>query len=232
MSVIKPGWVRVTADDLSEFHRRLITAIPKYASIAVSEMMLPATADVLPYEERLLLAQKPESITHKYDVFGAALANSPAFRQMLQKQQLATVIKNAPANSDEERAATTEFMRAFPGHKVPLRPTQRWSSPALSFGGIAGESNCFSFAPQCYFRADRVEISDSLCGEGTEVCRMLVGGRVQRVLIGEYMRTSEAAPGLLDVLLDTCQPGLSIGIYVRFLENCEFHMQLSGKAVT
>lgn len=231
MSVIRPGWVRVTADDLSEFHRRLIATISRYASIAVSEMMLPASADVLAYEERLLLAPKPESVTRDYDVLGAALANSPAFRQMLEKQRLTTAIKNASANSDEERTAVEEFMRQFPGHKIPLRPTRNWSSPVLSLVGVAGESRLLSFTSPYYFRVDRVAISDSLYGEGTEVLCMQVGGHVQRVLTGEYMRTYEAAPGLLDVLLDTCGPGVSIGIKVRFLRDCEFRMRLSGKAV-
>jgi hypothetical protein len=53
----RDGWVKI-GDQLSAFHRQLITTFPKYASIAVQELVLPENLDALLPEERdLLLAR-------------------------------------------------------------------------------------------------------------------------------------------------------------------------------
>jgi hypothetical protein len=59
------GWVKIDGERLSVFHRQLIQTFPHYASVAVSEGMLPGSDTVLSYEERqrlgLLAEPSPQS---------------------------------------------------------------------------------------------------------------------------------------------------------------------------
>lgn len=245
------GWVRVAADDLSEFHHVLIKTIPKYASIAVSEMMLPANREVLPIEERALLPKCRDCGVGKCDEIPEAAPGTFLTNEQLRalegegegSKNLADAVEHAvrelPSFQEmlKRRVAKSEPVV----YKQPLRKPRELSSPVLTLDGVAGTSKYLEWRPECLFRAKQVEISDTLFGEGTAVGYMMVGCRVQTMLpfasLNSSMLTVEAMRRLLPLNedpkwhLDTGQPVFSISIHVTFLKDCQFKMMIKGKAL-
>ncbi|HUK34399.1 MAG TPA: hypothetical protein VLV86_10830 [Vicinamibacterales bacterium] len=149
-----------------------------------------------------------------YDVLGAALAQSPAFQQMLAKRA----------------AAGRPVM-----HKQPLRMARDWDVPLGPVSGAAGTTTTISFQPQAYFRVEKMMATDTAttAGTGTAITQILVGQRLQRPAtsggtLSLFYSNNSLGNGLR---WDTCQPAFSISLTISFVSQCTFYGNLFGKAV-
>lgn len=124
----RDGWVRVCGDDLSEFHRELIATIPKYASIAVSELVLPARPDVLAYEEREVL-RKARSGASLKQVKGTAQGGEWDTVVNSRGEVIGRVKRMNSVEYEEQPVTATFGHNAYEGSK-PI------NSDALVEGGI------------------------------------------------------------------------------------------------
>jgi hypothetical protein len=205
------GWTRICGEDLSEFHRDLIKAIPKYASIAVSEGMLPKDRDVLALEERALLpnreAGKPAAAHADVIVLNEdeKAAIQKAFADNLARSQ-PTIIRHAP------------------------RKARNWQVDFPAVTGEEGDIKYLQARPQCLFRADKLRATDSLAGEGTVILDMFVGQRLQWPS-GTTIPTHKMMNDWFSHQFDTCEPVFFITLKIRFLKKCEFSAILQGRAV-
>ncbi len=149
-----------------------------------------------------------------YDVLGAALAQSPAYQQMLATRA----------------AAGRPIM-----HKQPLRMARDWDFPLGPVSGSAGTSTTISIQPQAYFRVEKLMATDtaSTAGLGTAITQILVGQRLQRPATGGGTLSLFYANTALGngIRWDTCQPAFSISLTISFVSQCTFYGNLFGKAV-
>jgi hypothetical protein len=149
-----------------------------------------------------------------YDVLGAALAQSPAFQNMIAKRA----------------AAGRPVM-----HKQPLRMARDWDVPLGPVSGAASTTTTISFQPQAYFRVEKMMATDTAAtaGMGTAITQILVGQRLQRPATGGgtlslFYSQQSLGNGLR---WDTCQPAFSIALTISFVSACTFYGNLFGKAV-
>lgn len=149
-----------------------------------------------------------------YDVLGAALAQSPAFQNLIAKKA----------------AAGRPVM-----HKQPLRMARDWDVPLGPVSGAAGTTTTISFQPQAYFRVEKLMATDtnSTPGMGTAITQILVGQRLQRPATGGgtlsiFYSNQSLGNGLR---WDTCQPAFAIALTISFVAACTFYGNLFGKAV-
>lgn len=149
-----------------------------------------------------------------YDVLGTALAQSPAFQNLLAK-----------------KAAMGRPVM----HKQPLRMARDWDVPLGPVSGAAGTQTTISFQPQAYFRVEKLMATDtnSPAGMGTAITQILVGQRLQRPATGGgtlsiFYSNQSLGNGLR---WDTCQPAFAIALTISFVAACTFYGNLFGKAV-
>lgn len=150
-----------------------------------------------------------------YDVLGAALAQSPAFQQLLAKK--------------------AAFQRPVM-HKQPLRMARDWDVPLGPVSGAAGTTTVITFQPQAYFRVEKLMATDtaSPAGMGTAITQIAVGQRLQRPLasgsgtLSLFYSQQALGNGLR---WDTCQPAFNIALTISFISACTFFGNLFGKAV-
>jgi hypothetical protein len=229
---MRTGWVQIT-DDLSPFHRQLIAIIPKYASIAVAEMVLPADRYALPIEERALLPacadcgvvagrscgsqEEPlvslgaapvgndDATVNLDDVLTEAF-KSPSFQKRLEEIVGLVVKRRQPVMHRQP------LQKAKP-HSIEFRAT-----------GRAGMIETIQIRPERYFRVEKVAATDSLDGRGSKIVEAFVGCRLQP-------RIWEAGPLASGLRWDTCDSVFAITLQVKFIADCEFLATLSGKAL-
>lgn len=209
----RKDWVKVESDSLSEFHKQLIAAIPKYASVAVSEMMLPRDRYALSLEERSVLP---------------ACGDCPVIAgRECHKEQSPLQIKG---------------IKSLGPPSTHKRPINKIIDTTLTFAEShkAGEAFGITVQPQVLFRGEEIEITDSLDGLGTMICYVLVGCRIQRLPLNKmiggvhaYTLTAEAMKLLREhgSKIDTCQPVFGISFMIKFLADCEFRATVKGKAI-
>jgi hypothetical protein len=149
-----------------------------------------------------------------YDVLGTALAQSPAFQNLLAKK----AAQGRPVM-----------------HQQPLRMARDWDFPLGPVSGAAGTTTTISFQPQAYFRVEKLMATDtgSPAGFGTAVSQILVGQRLQRPATGSstlsiFFSQQSLGNGLR---WDTCQPAFQIALTISFVQSCTFYGNLFGKAV-
>lgn len=149
-----------------------------------------------------------------YDVLGVALAQSPAFQNLLAKK------------AAQQRPVM---------HKQPLRMARDWDVPLGPVSGAAGTTTTISFQPQAYFRVEKLMATDTAAtpGMGTAITQILVGQRLQRPATGGgtlsiFYSNASLGNGLR---WDTCQPAFSIALTISFVSACTFYGNLFGKAV-
>lgn len=149
-----------------------------------------------------------------YDVLGTALAQSPAFQNLLAKK----AAQGRPVM-----------------HKQPLRMARDWDVPLGPVSGAAGTQTTISFQPQAYFRVEKLMATDTATppGTGTAIVQIAIGQRVQRPgstaqgTLTQFFAETALANG---IKLDTAHPYEAIAITVRFIQSCSFSMVLSGTA--
>jgi len=218
MSVIKEGWVRVSGDDLSEFHRQLIQFIPKYASVAVSEGVLPKDRYVLPLEERMLLPKCADC--------GVGRACDEPFLTI-----------GKPHTTDWLDISAVVHKQPFRKTVQPLRTLEPLSSPVLALVGKKGYHETIEWRPERYFRIERIDVSDSLNGTGTALNYMMMGCRIQPLPFTHLtpaMLTVEAMEFFREperYRLDTVQPAFALYLMLTFIQDCEFRVQYHGKVI-
>jgi hypothetical protein len=149
-----------------------------------------------------------------FEILGAAMAQSPAFRQYAEK-----------------RAAASRPML----HKTPLNKARDWQ---IDFGpvfGLAGTSTTVIINPQVLFRGEKVMATDTgvTPGLGTRISAIFVGQKSQRPANAGSTLTAFFANNSLGngIKWDTCEKALSISVTVLFVESCTFDMTVFGKAV-
>jgi hypothetical protein len=216
--IIRDGWVRICGEDLSEFHRDLIKSIPKYASLAVTEGMLPANSEVLSLEERSLLPaiQKDRSARGNRDAMVVEM-----FRNAVQKVM---------------REETPRIVNVNNGFKHPLAPKVPHT---VVFGPIVVPPGCSATVqvyPECLlFRGERI-IS---LGDGDLLIEgLFVGQRSQLpcqlpnppIVAAAFAKEHDYLGG---VQLDTCEKSFAITWLIRNPTNKPktFHAAIEGQAI-
>lgn len=149
-----------------------------------------------------------------YEVLGAAVQASPAFKQFVAK-----------------RAAASRPML----HQIPLNRARDWTIDFGPVSGAAGTTTVVTQNPQCLFRGEKMMATDtgSTAGYGTRIVQVLIGNKLQKSTGGGATLTAFYAPTSLGngIKWDTCEKGLTIAVTVSFVQACTFDATVFGKAV-
>ncbi len=104
----------------------------------------------------------------------------------------------------------------------------------IDFGPVHGEAGTttnISIQPNCWFRGDKVFMSDSAGGSGARLDGIIVGNRVQSAVPrgGIYPSAVDRGEAGAPLLLEVCGPALTITASVTFVQSCTFNMCIFGK---
>jgi hypothetical protein len=214
--IIRDGWVRICGEDLSEFHRDLIKSIPKYASLAVTEGMLPKDRDVLSLEERSQLS---------------GMKIIPLSAKAVEKLGKC---EDEGSNFQNALAGIPKYGLPPSTHKIPAK---KKVPHTVVFGPIEVAPGCSATVqvnPECLFRGEKI-IS---LGDGDLLIEgLFVGQRLQLpcqlpnppIVVAAFSNASLRS----GVLLDTCDKALAITWLIRNATDQPktFHAAIEGQAI-
>lgn len=205
---VRKGWMPIT-DTLSDFHKALITKLPKYSSIAVAEMQLPMNiGELLPDERRQFVAELQADwnanpalesklytentylVQPKVDLkvdYATAELRVLAI-SMLQRWAPGVTVDEIAKMTKEQQDELANRIRAKIKEENKDTPDYTRKQPLMptfqheilgKLEGKKGDTLAFTTTLMYLFRADRLYANDSLKGLGTRMKSILVGGRLQ-----------------------------------------------------
>lgn len=204
----------------------------------------PATPDAA-FDAALTDVESAEAADATQSDVDRAEADS-AFSRAIDLQEAVKMLDNAVASAAPTppslASAFRDFMEKYAANvgftlrKVPIQKARDWQLDFGPVSGPAGEETVITVSPQCLFRGERVNATDtgSPVGTGTRIVSVMVGQRIQK-LTGDRTSTLTAffaANALANgIKWDTCQRSNRIQVTVRFVQACTFDLSVFGKAV-
>lgn len=116
----------------------------------------------------------------------------------------------------------------------PERTRREWSLDFGPIDGKVGETKSIVMNPRCAFRGEKLVATDDspTPGGGTLIQQIFVGQKIQ-LGIRSVPTLFFAANCLANqIMMDTCEPAITITMQVEFLISCTFHASLYGMAFT